>query len=463
MMILRPSLFAAAAAFALLPACNLGPGGGGGTGDDDDAADDDDDATDDAVETTLQALNAGDHDVDTLVTVRDVQVSGAYIFDDDFVTFWVQDSEGGPGGGMTISTFLDVIEEFDPEESLYLGEIMDITGRFQLAFDEEIPRISVDRASSFTTAGYEDLPDPYLVEADEISGGFADRELWGVPVGVEDAVVETLPTFDNFGVFEADGIQVDDVFYWPDVAVGDELSWLAGILTPWYGRVTLMPRWDDDVWFEPAGCVDVPISEGGDTVQDVNCRRYFEGQTVELTGLTVVSGEFRPGNFFVQDLDAPAYGGVQVYDPAEDGVPAIGAVVDLTGLQYSEFNGQTELAAWKPATITDTNETNEVTATEVVDPCSLTEAHEGTLVTIPEVVLGEQSEWAEGRGYYPVDGCPLIMVGSIFFESAAAFDAENGGVGTITNLTGVVSDRFENLLINPRSSDDWEAWEAAAE
>jgi hypothetical protein len=461
MTILRTNLIAALAAFALLPACNLGPTGPG-TGDDDDAADDDDDDDDgNAVATTIQALNAGEHDVDTLVSITGAIVSGTYLIDDNFVTFWVQDDLGGPGGGMTISTFVDVVEEFDPEESMYLGDIIDITGRFQLAFAEEIPRISIDRASNITITGYTDLPEAHLVEADDISGGFAAKNLWGLPVAVADVVVETTPSFDNFGVFEADGIQVDDEFYWPDVAIGDELTHLAGIITPWYGDVTLMPRWDDDVWFEPAGCGDIDESKT-DTVQDVNCRRYYEGETVSIEGLTVISGETEnPGNYFVQDSVNTAFGGILIYDPSGEAVPALGTIIDVTDVEYSEFLGQSELAVWDGSI--DTGAAGpEIVATTVADACSVTEAHEGTLITIAEVVLGEQSEWAEGRGYYPVDGCPLVMVGSVFFDSGTAFDAVNGGVGTITNLTGVVSDRFENLLINPRSSDDWDSWVPAA-
>ena len=72
-----------------------------------------------------------------------------------------------------------------------------------------------------------------MVDADDISGGFAARDLWGLSVGVEDVTVETAPTFENYGVFEADGVLVDDIFYWPDVEVGDALSSLSGIMTPW--------------------------------------------------------------------------------------------------------------------------------------------------------------------------------------------------------------------------------------
>jgi hypothetical protein len=450
----RLALFAAC---ALLPACNLTPGNGGD--DDDDAGDDDDDAGDGAVDTTIQALNADEHDVDTIVSITGAIVTATYITDDNFVTFWVQDDLGGPGGGMTISTFLDVIEEWDPDEALFLGDIIDITGRFELAFGDEIPRINVDRASNFSLEGYTDLPDVHIVEPGDISGGFADRALWGLPVGVEDVTVESLPTFETYGVFEAAGIQVDDEFYWPDVAVGDELSSLSGILTPWYGDVTLFPRWDDDVWFEPAGCDTIDESKE-DTLQDVNCRRYFEGATVSITGLTVISAKTENGNYFAQDPVNPTFGGILLYDPSDDAVPAVGAVIDIEDVEYSEFAGQSQVAAWD-GSFTDTGATHELTPAEVLDPCDIGEAHESTLVTIPEVVLTEQGEWAEGRGYYPVAGCPLIMVGSIFFESATAFDAVNGGVGTITNLTGVVSDRFENLFINPRSADDWEAWVAA--
>ena len=47
-----------------------------------------------------------------------------------------------------------------------------------------------------------------------------------------------------------------------------------------------------------------------DSVQDVNCRRYYEGSSVSITGLTVTSpSTFNDGNYFVQDPNASTYGG----------------------------------------------------------------------------------------------------------------------------------------------------------
>jgi hypothetical protein len=64
----------------------------------------------------------------------------------------------------------------------------------------------------------------------------------------------------------------------------------------------------------------------------------------------------------------------------------------------------------------------------------------------------------ESFGYYSAEGCHLIQINATFFESAEAFQTATGGPGTITNLTGVVTDKYDVYTISPRGETDWDSW-----
>ena len=71
---------------------------------------------------------------------------------------------------------------------------------------------------------------------------------------------------------------------------------------------------------------------------------------------------------------------------------------------------------------------------------------------------GAQSSHASSYGYFEVDGCPQIRVGSDLFASAEAFNSATGGAGAIEGLQGVGAGYYNVLSINPVDADDWTAW-----
>lgn len=441
-----------------LAACNLGPGTGSdddsSSGDDDDDTSGDDDTAIGPRDSTIFDLTDGTVGSDTLVTVTAVVTSPLYVDEGDGVgNFWIQDTAGGPGSGIAVYTFDDVLKTLEVAP----GDAVELTGVFTLAFDYEMPEIRLDAAADLVVTGLADLPDPHPVTASEVDGGTSDRQLWGVVVEVGSGTVTSGPSFDSYGVWELDGVLVDDLFFSADVAEGYAVDRAAGVLTPWFGDVTLLPRWSDDVEFSHPGCDDAWTSGEAD-IQGLNCNGVPLGEELTLEGLVVNSPvAFFGDAFFAQDPGNAPFSGVQVYG-TWDGVdaPEIGTLIDVTG-EGDEFRGQTEIVVFDEGDIVEGGAGN-LSPVEVLDPCAIDESWEGMLVHVAALDVVAQDEDGADFGYYEVDGCPTIHVASMFFAEIESFNADTGGAGTITDLTGVVSDRYEVLSINPRGVDDWATW-----
>jgi hypothetical protein len=294
------------------------------------------------------------------------------------------------------------------------------------------------------------------VSPSEIAGRATSNDaLVGMLVTLGNQTADTQPTFSSYGEFEAAGVLVDDLFVFADLDAGASLSALTGIVHISFGEVKLLPRDVFDLGYVHPSCDAAWTAM--DDVKALNCNRFAEGELFTFNNLQVVSGANRFGAFFVVDPTATAgFGGLQVFSTATVTPPAVGTTVAVTGL-YEEFNAQTELVLADATGVVE-GAAGAATPLTVGDPCLLSEAHEGHLVTLPSVTVVAQNSTAASFGYFEVDGCSHIRVGGNFFADAAAFNAAAGGAGVITNLTGVVADRFDELTIHPRSAADWDSW-----
>jgi uncharacterized protein YdeI (BOF family) len=434
---------------ALLAGCNFGPGGGGD--DDDNATDDDDDNGSDPVQTTIAALNAGEEAAGTLVTVTGV-ITTPYDSDDDEneARFWIQDGSG-PGTGIQIYTFLDVVEALD-DADIQASDEVEITGVFDAPFD--FNEIRVTSANSVVSRGPSAMPDPHPIDATDIEGGFAANDLIGILVELTDVTADSAGGWDSYWEWEADGAIIDSLFYYVDVNEGTTVDSLVGVLFIDFDDAVVAPRWSRDVEFTYAGC---GTAADGD-VRDLNCREVDEDDSVSLEGLIVISPApwFSDGSFFAVDPDGDFFAGLLVNTNSEDPPPPVGTYVDVDG-NYEEYRGQTQVFAFGDD-ISIGADDGLVTALEVADPCTIGEAHEGMLVTIPTVDVTQDSDGAD-FGYYLVTGCGNVVVGSEFWGDFDGFSSDTGGEGTITNLVGVVNDELDTYAINPRSDADWDSWE----
>jgi hypothetical protein len=346
-----------------------------------------------------------------------------------------------------VFTYPDIAETLI--DAIDAGDEVTIDGEYREPFG--FGEILVDSADDVVFESQGEIPIPHVVAASEIEGGFADTSLLGVLIEVDGTTVGAGPSWDNYYVWDADGALVDDVFYYADVESGYEIQSLVGVLHLNFGDATLFPRWDDDVLFSYPGCDDAWT--GTDNLPSINCRTVSEGTELQVDGLVVVS----PEPWYGDPAGGPFSGALVYSFDKSMSLPDIGTVVNVHA-EYSEYRGNTELLVEDAADVEDSGTTAELVATELDDACALDESLEGMLVSVAELVVDEQDGTASDWGYYEVDGCPNVHVGSEFFMETEEFQTATGGAGTILGLVGVVSDRYEILSVNPRDADDWTSW-----
>jgi DNA/RNA endonuclease YhcR with UshA esterase domain len=430
----------------LTSACNIGPGG-----DDDDTTDDDDDTLD-PVEVTIAELKADAVVPGMPVILANVVVTSPfklpYNEDNTESYFWVQDGSG-PNTGMTIFTYRDIAEAL--EDSVEPGDIVTISGNFDV-FDgsDEVKLFAIE---DIEVTGSTDVPLAYGVAEADIANGFADDSLDAVLIRLEDTTVGEAPGYDNYFDWTTEGgAIVDGDFIIPDVVAGYTIDNLTGVLAKSFGNMVVFPRWASDVDFTHTGCGDA----GTGALVSLNCGDTAIDDDVTATLIVTSPEPFFGGAFFAQVEGGGDFTGVQVYGAGDFSQPAIGDIVTVTG-EYEEYKGQSEIVIFGNDDISVDSSGSAVTALSVTDPCTLGEAHEGRLVTVPSLVVTQDSDGAN-YGYYSVEGCPLIQVNATFFSDTDAFATATGGPGTITNLTGVVVDKYDVYAIAPRGETDWDSW-----
>jgi len=437
-------------AASLLAGCNFGPDR---DDDDDDATGDDDDTVgNDPVSTTISALNADEHPAGTLVTVTGVITTPFDSdVDDNEAKFWIQDGSG-PGTGIQIFTFPDVVDALD-EADVWAGDEVEVTGVFDAPFD--FNELRVTSVNNIISNGAGSMPDAHPVAAGDIEGGFAPADLIGVLVELTDVTAESAGGHDNYWEWEADGAIIDSLFYYVDVVEGSVVDSLTGVLFMDFGNAVVAPRFHYDVDFTYEGC-DTAAASG---LQEINCREVDEDDDVDVEGLVVVSGSpwFSDASFYAIDPAGDLFAGVLVSSFGDNDPPEIGAIIDVVG-EYEEYRGQSEIIVFDDDDIDDTGEVAVVTPIVLVDACDVTEAHEGMLVSIASVEVTRDSDGVE-FGYYSIVGCTDVQIGAEFYDSREDFTDETGGEGTITDLVGVVNDELNIYAINPRSDADWASWE----
>ncbi len=379
--------------------------------------------------------------------------------DDEEATFWVQQGED-LGSGIAVFTYSDVVEAMG---DLNMGDEVTVTGTYIQPFG--FNEIRLTNANNLAVTGTGSLPTPYVIEASVAQDGFlSEASLLGMIVELQNGTVGETPTYENYYHFDVDGVASDaspfDNSVWIDVAEDYPVSSLVGVMHLDYGEATIVPRQEEDVVFTYPGCET--IASDANSLQSLNCRAHADGTNTTLTGLLVVSqAPFFGNSFFAIDPEADSFGGALIYSFDDlNSPPAIGDTVNVTG-ELSEYKGRTEIVIDGSDDISVTASGADVTPTTLSSACDLTEAHEGTLVTIASVTVGNQDTHAEDNEYFEVDGCSTVRVDGVFFDDGE-FAGLAGGAGTITNLTGIVDSYLEARSINPRSSDDWEAWGGSA-
>ena len=446
---------------ASISACNLGPDTPIFDDDDDDSVGDDDDTTTgEPVNATISQLTAGDFAPETFVTVSGVVTTPVWTDSDPKETdayFWIQDGTG-PGNGIVVYTYRDVVKGL--EGQLPPGAAVTIVGNYITPFD--FPELRLTSSDNLTVTGSEDIPAAHLVSGGDLANGVADPLLIGTIISIQGAIVTEGPSYSSYYEWQAGGALVDDFFYYADVQDNYLLTSLSGVLHMSFGDAKLFPRWAEDVVYTFPGC-DTAWT-GSDNLQALNCRSTALESDASATGLVVVSPEtWYGGAFYAVDPNVTAFGGMLIYSNDDNTtIPAIGSIIDVSGAEFNEYRANSQLVIEGDAAIATTGTHSDVAslAVAVLDPCTISEAHEGMLVSVPSVTVLAQDSNCSDWGYYKVTGCSEVHVGGEFFLDSSAFNNASGGAGTITDLVGVVSARYNVWTINPRDQFDWTAWPA---
>ena len=162
----------------------------------------------------------------------------------------------------------------------------------------------------------------------------------------------------------------------------------------------------------------------------------------------------RTGNgFYLQDPAESEYGGVFVYDGGANTV-TVGEGLSCTGT-YMEYYGLTEVAY---AECTSSGSTSAPAPVAIADACdvatggSLAELYESMLITVSDLSVTDSNPDASAGGDYgefEVNGC--LRFDDELWDGLVPQPSVGTAYGSIT---GVLSYRYENFKVLPRSADD---------
>ncbi|MDX1390363.1 MAG: hypothetical protein R3344_14330, partial [Acidobacteriota bacterium] len=156
------------------------------------------------------------------------------------------------------------------------------------------------------------------------------------------------------------------------------------------------------------------------------------------------------GHFWIQDPAGGPFSGLYIFNPGGDAIDhtslVLGQLVEVTG-EYTEFNGLSEIRLDR-ATVID--ETPVPLAPQVVDPAEVAtggaraEEFESVLVSVENVTVLSNEV---GFGQFQVTGGLLIDD-----ELTQYGLPDNDAV--LERITGILAFSFDEVQLNPRSSDD---------
>lgn len=201
-----------------------------------------DNSTSLACPATIYDIRAGDYGVGDSVLLEDVVVtaSGAR-------SYFVQvPPTASYYSGVEHSGLYIYGAPSDPMPAV--GDIVHVEGRLDIFGD------TLEVVTPTTTVVSQNNPLPDFTEvtpAEVATNGPRSRNLEGTLIRIRDVTVtnENPDAPDDFGVFEVDGFQVDDVFFavTPRPSIGEEFAILQGVLMYSFGNSKLLPRDAQDV------------------------------------------------------------------------------------------------------------------------------------------------------------------------------------------------------------------------
>ena len=181
--------------------------------------------------------------------------------------------------------------------------------------------------------------------------------------------------------------------------------------------------------------IQTPVSDSDDASQ-------HEDELVETSGVITAATSY---SFYMQDGTAD-YSGIYVYN--SPGTAVVGDNVTVTGT-VSEYYGLTQISSVADVTINSTG--NDLPTAIVLTTGSLSEGHEGMLVSISGECTAVSTNAGSDRWAFKLDdGSGDALVDDQIFS--AAEDAAM--LGTAYDVVGPVNYYYNNFTVNPRDAAD---------
>ncbi len=346
--------------------------------------------------------------------------------------FFIQDEGGGPGSGVYVFTYEDVIAGLD----LQVGDKIDISGSFEVFYDFlELKITSVDAVVEVGTG------EPVAEVLTEAPTDWEPYE--GGLVTLIDADI-TSDVNDYGEVSTSYGVPLDDWFFQFDLSNGDLLPEATGLVSYSFEAFKVCPRDTEDL--SGAGG-DGGGGDGGTggvaTVNEVQTGAVSGIVTLENVVATSVSVSGK--GFFVQDAGGGEYSGIYVYTDTTAVTVAVGDVLTITG-EVDEYYDLTELKVTDAADVVKSG-TASVTATTLSAEPSDWEPYEGVLVTIS----GGLSLTGDADSY----GVAATSWSSLFVDDLLYdYDGTYGSGDSFPTATGLIDYSFSQWKLLPRSAAD---------
>jgi len=382
------------------------------------------------------------------------------------VDFWAQDVGGGAQSGIY---FFD--QNGNTPADLAVGDEVTVSGLYKEFYD--LSEIVVESAEITNNGLTPDIDGVSLADLADPTG----VEVWEsclVEIDALDLAVEAAANmYNEFPVGDGtDSVNVDDLLYDASGSVGSgsAVSYLAGIVNYAFEEWKLLPRSADDIATDIAPIVALTIAELQDDslgmVPAPGASVTIEGATVVATYITAVGTANERHSFWVQQGSGP-FSGVLVYDQDKTKpVLAVGDVVNLVDVEFTEFNTMTEVLLRTNTVIepVSTGAAVAITTLSLAELVAGAESYESVLVSLNDASLTVKNlnpddgtpldptnDGAPDFGEYQIgDGTNLLRVNDILFQTRTGKTVDQA----VATRVGVLEFANGNFKLEPRAAAD---------
>ena len=366
---------------------------------------------------TVSDVQSGDFE-NRSVMFENVVVTEATSEDDEEM-FWIQDEGGGEWSGLYVFVRANTAAEIEVAR----GDVVSLSGSIAEFYDQT--QLVLEDASDFTLVSSGADTSPVTLSTTP-----ADWENYeSVLISLENVEIGAGGDYGVYELVNYPGIQLDDELFRYNVATGDDIALLTGLVSYSYGEFKINPRDADDM----SGQVD---NGGGDavvaTITELRDGTVTQGSTVTLESVVVTN--VGSDKIYVQDPAVTENGGMLLFGTSSL-TATVGDEITVTG-EITEFYDLLEIVD-----ITDFS----VTGTGTVIPVLISaapsdwEVYESMLVEVAGVTV---ASGPDSNGNFGTDWDITL---SDYWNADLATGVEVDSSYEITGIVNYFSGNYELL------------------